>query len=263
MNKNTTKLEEPQAKEYLEENGVLDILSGVSPAPDQFPPNLVDLARLHRLVVSRKCFTVLEFGVGWSTIVLAAALKDNERRWDQSQNRPRIRNETPFSVYSVDASRKWVDNARRMIPKELFEYTKIHYSKVEAGTFNSRLCHFYEDIPDVIPDFIYLDAPHHDNVDGNVNGLSWKNQDRTIIAGDLLTMESTLLPGTCVLVDGRTNNARFLERNLQRGWSIVHDVEGDVTIMELQEAPLGRLNENTLRYCLGDEYFERLNTHTR
>jgi len=236
----------------------LDILSAVEPAPDQFPPEFVDLARLYRLVVSRKCFTVLEFGVGWSTIVLAAAVRENERRWTRTPDRPRIRNETPFCVYSVDASRKWLDNARGMVPAELSGYTEIRYSSVEAGTFNSRMCHFYEAIPDVVPDFIYLDAPHHENVEGNVSGLSWKNQDRTIISGDLLTMESTLLPGTCVLVDGRTSNARFLECNLQRTWSIFHDVEGDVTMMELQESPLGRLNEDTLRYCLGDEYFERL-----
>ena len=31
------------------------------------------------------------------------------------------------------------------------------------------------------------------------------------MAADLLLMESILLPGTFILVDGRTNNARFLE----------------------------------------------------
>lgn len=249
---------EAGSERYLREEGVLDILNTIAAAPGQFPPDIVDLARLHYMVVSRKCFTVLEFGVGWSTVVLAAAMKKNEESWNGLENRPRVRNETPFRVYSVDGSNKWIKNVERMMPDNLAGYVEVKCSDLHVGTFNHRICHYYDEIPDVVADFVYLDAPHHENVSGDVNGLSWKNRDRTIIAGDLLMMESTFLPGTCILVDGRTNNVRFLLNNMQRNWGSIHDVKGDVTVMELQESPLGGINESTLRYCLGEEYFERV-----
>lgn len=62
------------------------------------------------------------------------------------------------------------------------------------------------------------------------------------MSGDLLLMEPTLLPGTFVLIDGRTNNARFLQKNLQRDWKMVHDARGDVTTFELTEERLGPYN---------------------
>jgi hypothetical protein len=62
------------------------------------------------------------------------------------------------------------------------------------------------------------------------------------MSADLLVMEPILLPGTFVLIDGRTNNARFLERNFQRNWTMVHDREGDITSFELVEDRLGPYN---------------------
>jgi hypothetical protein len=53
-------------------------------------------------------------------------------------------------------------------------------------------------------------------------------------------MESTLLPGAFILVDGRTNNARFLARNFQRPFRRRYDRKADITTFELVEPPLGR-----------------------
>lgn len=249
---------EAEARTYLEREGVLKFLASVKGASGQIPQDLRDLARLHWLVMSRKVFTVLEFGVGWSTLVLAAAIRTNQKRWDDLNEPPKVRNQMPFSIHSVDASHEWIENTARLLPDELTEYVTLHYSGIKAGTFNQRMCHFYDKMPDVVPDFIYLDGPHPADVSGEVNGLSWNNPDRTVLAGDLLVMEPTLLPGTCVLVDGRTNNARFLLNNLQRIWGVNHDAAGDITALELQEQPLGKINERTLNYCLGQEYFQRL-----
>ena len=44
-------------------------------------PEWDDLVRLHRLVRTRKVTTVLEFGCGHSTVVLADALAKNEREF--------------------------------------------------------------------------------------------------------------------------------------------------------------------------------------
>jgi len=79
-------------------------------------------------------------------------------------------------------------------------------------------------------------------VQGSINGMSFQCDERTVMSGDLLLMEPILLPGTLILIDGRTNNARFLQRNFQRNWNMVHDSKGDVTTFELVEGRLGPYN---------------------
>ncbi len=96
----------------------------------------------------------------------------------------------------------------------------------------------YDSLPDIVPDFIYLDGPDPKDIKGDINGLSFKCDKRTVMSGDVILMESTLLPNSFILVDGRTNNARFLKRMLLRNWKVNWNVEGDVTTFELDEEPL-------------------------
>ena len=245
------KMDSETAQRYLQENALMDYLQDGKDGQNK--PNYSDLARLHHVAVRRKSFTVLEFGVGWSTVVLADALRKNKAAWERLQNKPSIRNSTPFQVFAVDSSQEWIDNTKRLIPPDLMKYVEFSYSKVEAGKFNGHMCHFYESIPDVVPDFIYLDAPDPLTVGGAVHGLSWRNPDRTVMAADILVMEPMLLPGTFVLVDGRTNNARFLANNVQRSWEITRYEKEDITTMELLESPLGEVNKETMAYCLEKE----------
>jgi len=53
-------------------------------------------------------------------------------------------------------------------------------------------------------------------------------------------MEPTFLPGTFILIDGRTNNTRFLKNNFKRQYIMNWDKEGDVSTFELDEEPLGK-----------------------
>ena len=66
------------------------------------------------------------------------------------------------------------------------------------------------------------------------------------MSADLLLMEPILLPGTFILIDGRTNNARFLARNWQRHFTVNWDKKADITTMELVEEKLGKFNESLL-----------------
>lgn len=204
-----------------------------------FPPITEDLARLHKTIRERRVLTVLEFGTGYSTIIMADALKRNQIYWNLA-----IRNRHPFKVFSVDASREWIERTKQRFPKSLLEYVQFHYSPVKIGTFNGQLCHYYINLPNIIPDFIYLDGPAATDVKGTLYGLNfWNCDDRTVMAGDLLLMESTLLPGTFIIIDGRTNNARFLLNNFKRKWRWDWDRKGDVTTFELVEERLGKHNQ--------------------
>jgi hypothetical protein len=220
--------------------GVYESVSGKSTVP--FAPEKEDLVRLHKLIRKRKPFTVLEFGVGYSTFIIADALHKNKSEWENLRNKPGIRNRFMFKLFSIDASLDWIENVKKDLPQHLLKLVNFHYSEVEASTYNGQLCHFYKTLPDIVPEFIYLDGPHPKDVKGTVRGLSFKCDERTVMAADLLLMESTFLPGLFILVDGRTNNARFLERNFTRSYKVFEDEVSDVTTFELVENRLGKLN---------------------
>ncbi len=223
-----------------------DTIAGKLQIP--FPPEKGDLVRLHSLIRKRKPFTVLEFGVGYSTAIIADALAKNEIEWLQLKEKPLVRNRFPFQLFSVDASKKWINLTRKKIPTHLRDRVHISYSGVSISTFKGQLCHFYEVLPDVVPDFIYVDAPDTKQVKGKVHGLSFQCDERTVMSADLLLMEPTLLPGTFILVDGRTNNARFLDRNFTRPFKYNWHRSDDISTFELNEESLGAYNFDPSAY---------------
>ena len=232
---------DPVAMAYLRAEGIDRWIDFGATGPG-FPPEAVDLARIHRLIRTRKSLTVLEFGVGYSTIVIADALRKNRDEWEALASPPEVRNRFLFHCFSVDASKSWLELAQSKFPDELRPFVTFHYSPVKIGTHNGQLCHFYENLPDVIPDFIYLDGPDPADVQGSIHGLTFQCPERTVMSGDPLLLESTLLPGFFMLLDGRTNNARFLQRNFRRTYKVAWDREGDVTTFELDEERLGAVN---------------------
>ncbi len=227
---------------------VFDTVSGRLDTP--FPPEPADLVRLHKMVRERKSFTVLEFGLGYSTIVMAHALAKNQQDWENLSGKPEIRNRFMFQLFTVDASLRWIEQTRSRFPAALADRVHFRHSEVHAGRFNGQLCHYYDTLPDIVPDFIYLDGPAPKDVQGDINGLSFQCDERTVMAADLLLMEPTFLPGTFILIDGRTNNVRFLERNFTRKYETAWDRKGDVTTMELVEERLGPYN------LLGSDFFK-------
>lgn len=231
------------------QEGIFDAVSGKLTTP--FPPQLADLVRLHKIIRQRKSFTILEFGTGYSTVIMADALQKNQEEWDKLPRKPEIRNHFMFQLFSVDASQSWIEHVKSIFPSHLINRVHFQRSEVEIGTFNGQLCHYYKNLPDIVPDFIYLDGPHTKDVKGEINGLSFQCDERTVMSADLLLMESTFLPGTFIIVDGRTNNARFLERNFTRHYKTRWDKEGDVTTFELDEERLGKYN------LLGSDFFNQ------
>jgi len=252
-----------RCREYIEREGLDDLIdfsenidlelktfdwvSGKLETP--FPPEPQDLVRLHRTVRERRCLTILEFGLGYSTIVMADALRKNQRDWEKIDPQPEVRNRFMFQLFSVDTSEDWIESTRKRFPETLLDHVHLGLSEVEISTFNGQICHYYRSLPDIVPDFIYIDGPSPKDVKGAINGLSFQCDERTVMSGDLLLMEPTFLPGTYILFDGRTNNARFLQRNFTREYDVIWEREGDVTSFELVEERLGKYN------ILGRDFF--------
>lgn len=226
---------------------------------EPFPLDIYDIVRLHKLIRKRKCFTVLEFGIGYSTIFIADALLKNKRDFESLENKPNLRINNSFEVHSIDNEKEWVEYLNKKLEGEKYlelkDNIKLHYSEIKIGTFNDRICSYYEKLPDIVPDFIYLVGPSTSNIQGDINGLTFNRCiDRTVLSGDILLMEPCFEPGTFILIDGRTNNKYFLENNLQRKYDIYHNQNKDVSTLELIDDPLGKWNRNKLEYCLNKIY---------
>jgi len=211
-------------------------------------PELDDLSRLHFLATTRKAITILEFGVGYSTLVLADALYRNKQKYHEYVSK-NLRYSNPFELHCVDADQHFLKITEEKIPEHLKEIIHLHHSKVVMGKFNDRICTYYEKLPNIRPDLIYLDAPHQFSAEGSINGITTAHPDRMPMTADILTIEHFLQPGTLILIDGRTANARFLKTNFQRDWIYEHDSISDVNIFELDEDPLGVFNEKSLNFA--------------
>ena len=132
---------------------------------------------------------------------------------------------------------------------------KYHYSRCTVSTFNGRICTLYDDLPNICPDLIYLDGPDQFSPTGDVRGVATRHSDRLPMSADILTIEHFLLPGTMIIIDGRTANARFLKTNLQRNWSYFHSQEYDQHFFELKEIPLGIYNKRQIDFCHGPNWY--------
>lgn len=214
-----------------------------------YSPELDDLTRLHFLVRSRRVTTILEFGVGKSTLVFADAIKKNKDEFGEFV-KANLRRANPFEIHSVDNVKKWVETCKKSFSRDLIQFTNFHVSPVEMTTFNGRACTMYRKLPNICPDFIYLDGPDQWPVLGNIRGITTQSADRLPMSADILLMEPFLLPGTLIVVDGRTANARFLKNNLQRDWDYTHHTNEDIHTFDLVEKPLGKLNALQISFCL-------------
>lgn len=239
------------------DKGVSNIPNNSNNTP--FLPDYDDLTVLYHLCRSRKVCTVLEFGVGNSTFIMAKALEKNKQEFS-AYTEKHLRRANLYEIHSCDSYHKWINSVRKRIPSELKDKNIIHlhHSRLRMSTFNGRVCTMYDSIPNICPDLIYLDGPDQFSANGSIRGIHSRNQDRMPMAGDILSFEHYLQPGTLIIVDGRTSNARFLRSNFQRNWQYFYSSVHDQHYFELQEDPLGPYNKRMLDHCLGDLYYQRV-----
>jgi hypothetical protein len=218
-----------------------------------FPPEIDDLTRLHYLTTTRRVITILEFGIGKSTIVFNDALIKNKKKYKTFVYK-NLRKKNQFECHSLDNQKAWI----KKVKSNKLSNIKFHFASLKIGTFNDRVCTFYKKIPNVTPDLIYLDGPDQFSAKGHIRAISTNHPDRLPMSGDVLALEHFLYPGTLIVVDGRTANARFLKTNLQRDWIYCHDKNADQHFFELREEPLGVYNKRQIDFCLGYKFYVRL-----
>jgi len=216
-----------------------------------YRPELTDLYRLHRFVLDKRRLTILEFGTGYSSLVMVNALAQNARLYSQEVNQ--LRRNNPFELHSLDNEQKYIQISENRIPHNLRSHAYFHFSKVSMATFNERVCTYYDQLPLISPDFIYIDGPDQFNTVGDIAGWSTRHKDMMPMSADVLRIEHFLTPGTIMDLDGRAANARFLKCNLQRAWLYQYDELYDQHVFILDEPPLGKYNRRQLEFYKGSD----------
>ena len=214
-------------------------------------PDLNDLYRLYQYIYLNKRTTVLEFGTGWSTLIMAKALKDVKKKYYKQYDKFKLRRHNPFELFSLDTSKKYLEISKKRIHMlKKSEVSKINYclSDAKMSLYREKYVSIYDKFPKCNPDFIYIDGPDPFMVKGNINNFNQAHGDLMPISADLLRIEYYLLPGTIILLDGRTANARFLKDHFKRKWIYKHDRLNDQHLFYLNEKPLGKINERQLKF---------------
>lgn len=215
-------------------------------------PELNDLYRLRQFIIENKRTTVLEFGTGWSTLIILSAVIELEKRYLLKVNK--LRKKDKFKVFVVDNEKKYLNISK----KRVFKYKKIIkntkdninflFSDVSFEKINNQFCNLYKKIPLCNPDFIYLDGPNLFKIKNSINNFTNRHFDMMPMVANILNIEPFLIPGTIILSDGRTANMIFLKNNFKRNWVYINDKKNDQNILYLDEKPLGKINSEFLKF---------------
>ena len=246
-------------KKYFKRNG-LDILleekntfknktKDLRLSKKVYKPELKDLYRLHQLIILNKRIKVLEYGTGWSTLVISNALKINELKFRLKVKNLRFKKK--FTVTVIDNVKKYLKISKDRIKKYLKRNknnTFFHFSENKMTTYNKQICSYFVNHPRINPDFIYMDGPDQFKIKGKVNNLTIADYEMMPMNADVLSFENFLTPGTIILFDGRTANARFFKTNFRRDWKYIEDSKNDQHLFYLNERPLGELNKKQLNF---------------
>lgn len=218
-----------------------------------FEPKYDDLCRLHWIALNRKVINILELGSGYSTVVLADAMRILKKHFG-NWARKSIRSDNPFHVYAVEEEQRFLEITKLRLGSKLKTLATVSRSSVDVLIHDNRIASAYSKLPNISPDFVYLDGPSQFATTQEINGFSFNSKARTPMSADILRIEFFLEPGTLILMDGRTANARFLKSYLRRNWAYLHDPIGDIHYFELQEEPLGPFNRLKLEFCLNGNW---------
>jgi predicted O-methyltransferase YrrM len=116
-----------------------------------------DYLTLYRFVREHRPREILECGTGLSTVVLAQALRENER---DGHARGR--------VTSMEDVKSWYENARARFPAELAPYVDFVLSEKVDGVYKCFRGVRYAALPERPYDFVFSDGPErHSPVNGD------------------------------------------------------------------------------------------------
>jgi hypothetical protein len=207
---------------------------------------------LKNLILKKKRLRVLEFGTGISTLIIAKSLSLNKSKF---YNKIKDFREENFISYSIDNNKKFLNISKKNINNlKLNKICKFLFVNLQMEIYNGIISSSCNILPNINPDLIILDGPDQKLIKGKSNNINFKDKSFTPIQNDILKMEAFLIPGTIILIDGRTNNAHYFRKKLYRKWSYRHIKLLDQHIFELKDPPIGDYNKKVLYFSKSKNY---------
>ena len=201
---------------------------------------------LKNLILKRKRLRVLEFGTGISTLIISKSLLINKLKYEKLTKNFRGKN---YKCYSLDNNNRYLKISKKNIKfLKLDNICKLFFVNLKMEIYKGDIVASCNKLPNINPDLIYLDGPDQSKIKGNYKNINFSDNSFTPIQSDILKMESFLVPGTIILIDGRTNNALYFKRKLYRKWKYKYIKSYDQHIFELKDKPLGKYNKNLLNF---------------
>lgn len=221
------------SSQFLKENNIpVEEILTEAEKNNILKPNLNDLARLLKICQDSNPRNIIEFGCGFSSFIFHKFLNDNYK------NDPR----SFFQI--IEVHKKFLDITVKRFEKSRNKLKVItDICAVQEDNRRDDGSHKYLVSYKFNPDIIYLDGPDPADIK---DSLFLSDEQRVPISSDLLAIESWLVPGTILIVDGRIANVRYLKRNFTRNWEWDTNYENDCSICILNEKPLGQKNIENL-----------------
>ena len=214
-----------------------------------YKPDLKDLYRLYFFILNNKRTTVMEFGSGWSSLVMALALTELKKKY--SGDISKLRRNNPFELFIIENEKKFFSISKRRLEKFSNKINiKINYlsTDVKMTVYKGIISTEYKKLPLCNPDFIYLDGPSQFNIKKDINGVSTRHKDMMPMVSDVLKFEYFYTPGTIIVLDGRAANAKFIKDHFKRNWRYINDQKNDQHIFCLADPSLGKYNTLQLAF---------------
>ena len=190
--KELVKLSKSKNKKFLE-TGTL--------SHQPYVPKLEDLFLIYKLIQINKRTTVLEIGSGWSTLIIKLAIDTLKKKFLTTAKK--LRRKNLFEIFVLESEKKYLNITKNKVKKYCKDNKnmKYLYSNSKMTTFNEKICHEFNKLPNCNPDFIYLDGPGKDIVKKKINNITVsRNIDMPVMSCDVLKIEFFLIPGTILLI---------------------------------------------------------------
>lgn len=152
-----------------------------------------------------------------------------------------------FKNYTIDSERKYIVIFKKISYKEKIFNIKFKKILWKYKIHKNLLVAFGENLPSIIPDFIYVDGPNPNKVINQSRKFS-KIKDFPIIINDILLFENFLNKGCIIVIEGRAHNASYLLRELKRSWKYKYYKAIDTHVLKLKENVVGVLGRKLTNY---------------
>lgn len=214
-----------------------------------FKPNILDLYHIYKIITLNKRLSVLEYGCGWSSLVISQALKNNKTKY--SILTEKLRKNNKFELHIFDNYKNFLNitkkNFKRYLPKN--SNAKFFFSKCLISTHKGCYSSIYQKKIKMNPDLIYLDGPSQFGLIENKKiSFNTNIKDFMPMSADILKYEFFLVPGTIIIIDGRGANVIFLRKMLKRDWKYKYNKSIDQHYLLLSDKSIGKHNDKLFSF---------------